>query len=432
MESADALLTEIPSSLKQLARLVVRGFYEIEYSLIIDMLVRYPCLREDDLCDLLKFDKKVLRAKLQTLKTDRFVQIKLRIETGEDGKHVKMNCYFINYKIFVNIVKYKLDMMRKKMEVEERDATSRSSFKCSSCDKQFSDLEADQLFDPMSGEFRCTFCGSPVDEDESAMPKKESRKLLATFNEQMERLFNLLRIVEDIKLADEVLEPDPVDVAGSQSLQRRTANGPASGDPNDGKWSGEASRKGGFKMDDQQVNITFGEESNKQEKRKEVPLWISESTVEAPKEDENPVAAMGPKMGIIEEDVGEPTELDDEINNLLLKHERSNKQQAAIIPGQEQDSDSDNRSDESDPEDQDTVERDAILLAQTFASQEARDDEVEIMEDDDDDDDIPTIMVGGEEIDITDITPDIIAKMTTEEMERYNQVYQEFYKDMYD
>ena len=41
--------------------------------------------------------------------------------------------------------------------------------------------------------------------------------------------------------------------------------------------------------------------------------------------------------------MGEPTELDDEINNLLLKHERSNKQQAAIIPGQEQDSDSDNR-----------------------------------------------------------------------------------------
>jgi len=396
-------------------------------------LVRYPCLREDDLCDLLKFDKKVLRAKLATLKTDRFVQIKLRIETGEDGKAVKVNCYFINYKIFVNIVKYKLDMMRKKMEVEERDATSRSSFKCSGCDKQFSDLEADQLFDPMSGEFKCTFCGSPVDEDESAMPKKESRKLLATFNEQMEPLFNLLRIVEDIKLADEVLEPDPVDVAGSQSLERRTASGPASGDPNDGKWSGEATRKGGLRMDDQQVNITFGEESNKQEKKKEVPLWITESTVEAAKEEEDPVSAMGPKMGIIEEEAGEPTELDDEINNLLLKHERSNKQQAAaLIPGQDQDSDSDNRSDESEPEDEDTVERDAILLAQTFATQEQKDDDVEMMDDDDDDDDIPTVMVGGEEIDITDITPDIIAKMTTEEMERYNQVYQEFYKDMYD
>lgn len=42
-----------------------------------------------------------------------------------------------------------------------------------------------------------------------------------------------------------------------------------------------------------------------------------------------------------------------------------------------------------------------------------QDDDVEVMDDDDDDDDddIPVVMVGGEEIDITDITPDIIAKV---------------------
>lgn len=37
------LVTEIPSSLKQLARIVVRGFYSIEDALIVDMLVRNPC-----------------------------------------------------------------------------------------------------------------------------------------------------------------------------------------------------------------------------------------------------------------------------------------------------------------------------------------------------------------------------------------------------
>ena len=37
----------VPSSLKQLARLVVRGFYDIEYSLIVDMLVRYHLLRSE-------------------------------------------------------------------------------------------------------------------------------------------------------------------------------------------------------------------------------------------------------------------------------------------------------------------------------------------------------------------------------------------------
>jgi transcription initiation factor TFIIE subunit alpha len=37
-------------------------------------------------------------------------------------------------------------------------------------------------------EFKCTFCGSTVEEDESAMPKKDSRLMLAKFNEQMEKV----------------------------------------------------------------------------------------------------------------------------------------------------------------------------------------------------------------------------------------------------
>ena len=56
---------------------------------------------------------------------------------------------------------------------------------------------------------------------------------------------------------------------------------------------------------------------------------------------------------------------------------------------------------------------------------------MEIMEESDDDD-IPTVMVGNDQIDVTDVTPDHIARMTQEEMDKYNQVYSEFYKDMYD
>lgn len=41
----------------------------------------------------------------------------------------------------MNVVKYKLDLMRKRMETEERDATSRASFKCPQCSKTFTDLE---------------------------------------------------------------------------------------------------------------------------------------------------------------------------------------------------------------------------------------------------------------------------------------------------
>lgn len=46
----------------------------------------------------------------------------------------------------------------------------------------------------------------------SALPKKDSRLLLAKFNEQLQPLYDLLREVEGIKLAPEILEPEPVDI----------------------------------------------------------------------------------------------------------------------------------------------------------------------------------------------------------------------------
>ena len=60
------------------------------------------------------------------------------------------------------------------------------------------------------------------------------------------------------------------------------------------------------------------------------------------------------------------------------------------------------------------------------------DDGVGEMEDDDDDDDLPMVKVGNEEIIVTEVTPEDIARMTTEEMDRYNQVYQDLYSHMMD
>ena len=54
---------------------MVRGFYSLEDSLVVDMLVRYPCLREEDLAELLKFDRKMLRARAAGLTRDRLLQV---------------------------------------------------------------------------------------------------------------------------------------------------------------------------------------------------------------------------------------------------------------------------------------------------------------------------------------------------------------------
>ncbi|KAK0086271.1 hypothetical protein PV325_003470 [Microctonus aethiopoides] len=417
----ERLVTEVPSSLKQLARLVVRGFYSIEDALIVDMLVRNPCMKEDDICELLKFERKMLRARIATLRNDKFIQVRLKMETGSDGKAQKVNYYFINYKTFVNVVKYKLDLMRKRLETEERDATSRASFKCTNCLKTFTDLEADQLFDMITGEFRCTFCREIVEEDQSALPKKDSRLLLAKFNEQLEPLYILLREVEGIKLSPEILEPEPVDINTIRGLDSRKVGGLRG--PNE-QWSGEATRSSGFAVEDTRVDVTIGDEitDDSATRRKERPIWMMESTV---MNDNSEVDVGSTQNSILDKAAATATttttssnhKQGEDIMSVLLAHEKkggTNNANAnavkAVLPQESSDS-----SDNEEAKDMQAIDTG----------------DVEVMESEDDDL-IPTVNVGGKSVAITDVNDTLIAEMTPAEKEAYIQTHQEYYAHLYD
>ncbi|KAF6205324.1 hypothetical protein GE061_019494 [Apolygus lucorum] len=415
MGEEQVLVTEVPSSLKQLARLVVRGFYSIEDTLIIDMLVRNPCMKEDDICELLKFERKMLRARIATLKADKFIQVRLRMETGEDGKAQKVNYYFINYKTFVNVVKYKLDLMRKRMETEERDATSRASFKCPKCAKTFTDLEADQLFDVMTGEFRCTFCREVVEEDLSALPKKDSRMQLARFNSQIEPLYELLRQVEGIRLAPEVLEPEPVDINTIRGLDtKRILGGSRPGEI----WSGEASRGGGFVVEEARVDVTIGEAeiTTSANNKKEQPIWMTESTVITSNDPQTDALVGASAEAEKTATTTNPNKNNDDIMSVLLAHEKKGdvSSSAAAVKAALPDA-----SDSSD--DEQSKEEDSP--PPSFVGE---------MADSDDDEMLPVVNVGNRSVPITEVDDKLIAEMTPQEKEAYIQIYQEHYSHMYD
>lgn len=206
------VLTEVPETLKRLIRYVARGFYGTEHAIVIDYLVHHPCVKEDDLIELIRFDRKQFRAVVNQLKNDKFIKVRMRMETDAENKATRHNYFFINYSTFVNVVKYKLDLMRRKIETEERDATSRASFKCPKCEKTYTDLEADRLLEFVTQTLRCTYCDAEVEEEYSTVPKQDARTLMVKFNEQIEPIYVLLREVEDVKLAPELLEPEPIDI----------------------------------------------------------------------------------------------------------------------------------------------------------------------------------------------------------------------------
>ena len=120
---------------------------------------------------------------------------------------------------------------------------------------------------------------------------------------------------------------------------------------------------------------------------------------------------------------------DDEIQSLLLRHEKKSGSSGGIlnqkihIPGADSDDQSDKSESDSDYEGLAGKNKLTESLP-AFGNNENNDDE---MSSGDEDGDIPTIKVGNEEYTITDIDDNIISQMTPEEKDRYCQISQDFY-----
>ncbi|CAH1788072.1 unnamed protein product [Owenia fusiformis] len=311
------VVTEVPEMLKKLVKFVSRKFYGPEFGLIIDMLVRNPCMKEEDLVELIKLDRKQLRICANAMKQDKLLKVRVRVETDTQGRTTRHNYFFIDYKMLVNVCKYKLDHIRRRCETEERDATSRASFRCTACEKPFTDLDVNQLFCPVSQMFLCSFCKMEVIEEASSLPMEDTRSLLSKFNAQIEPLYFLLRNVEDIRLAPSILEPEPSDV----SYLTRRAHGSKSSKENKELWSGEASKGVKFGASEVQISVNAETESVVPQTQKERPIWMTESTISGPEPE--PIKSAGASSMDISESAPAPIEhTDDDIMRTLLAHEK--------------------------------------------------------------------------------------------------------------
>lgn len=425
------LLTEVPKALKQLAKQVVRGFYGVEHALALDVLIRNPCVREEDMLELLKFDRKQLRSVLNTLKADKFVKCRMRVETAPDGKTTRHNYYFINYIVLVNVVKYKLDHMRRRIETDERDSTNRASFRCPCCSSTFTDLEANQLFDPMTGTFRCTFCQTEVEEDNAVCP--DARTLVARFNEQIEPIYALLRETEDVKLAPELLNPTPMEIPVLKQSRERSNAGVNPGGPHREAWANKDSSYDN--MYHQEVVINHEEDKlqrqgNEAKAPKESIVWLTQSTVQgadtAPDIIKNREAI--PESQDITAGAGQADE-NEEVMRALLIHEKTTPARsggsAAAARGLTAANASDSESDTSESDDE-------MPTAPPTAPRHR-------LEEEDDDDDFEevgeehTVMVGGRPYSYREVSerPELVEQMSAQEKEAYIEMGQNLFQDMY-
>ncbi|XP_056435454.1 general transcription factor IIE subunit 1 [Gadus chalcogrammus] len=459
------LLTEVPAALKRLAKQVVRGFYGMDHALALDVLIRNPCVREEDMLELLKFDRKQLRSVLNTLKGDKFVKCRMRVETAPDGKTTRHNYYFINYRLLVNVVKYKLDHIRRRIETDERDSTNRASFRCPCCFSVFTDLEANQLFDPMTGTFHCTFCQTEVEEDESAVPKKDARTQVARFNEQIEPIYVLLRETENVNLSQDLLEPEPSEIpALKQSRDRAAALLGASG-PQREAWTSKGPSYGDMYTQNVVISMEEQEDQRRQANEgkpvKEKIVWLTQSTVQGaysePDAAKNPGEIAGSQDGAGAHGLDQSDE-NEEVMRALLIHEKrgaagaggggatSGASAAAAARTLATAGGSDSDSDTSESDDDKPAAPPLVAAAAAAARRAggggggggASKRQHQEMDDDDDDEfeevgDEPTVMVGGKSFSYREVSqrPQLVEQMSAQEKEAYIEMGQNLFQDMY-
>ncbi|KAM9143573.1 general transcription factor IIE subunit 1-like isoform 1-T2 [Pangshura tecta] len=417
------VITEVPAALKRLAKYMVRGFYGVEYSLVLDVLIRYPCVKEDDLLLLLQYERKQLRTVLNTLKADKFVKLRMRVETGPNGKSTRHNYYYINYKVLVDVVKYKLDHVRRKIEADERDSTTRSSFKCPSCFSTYTDLEVNQLFDIFTETFRCTYCNAEVEEDASALPKRDARTLLAKFNEQIEPIFALLRETEDVVLPRDLLEPEPTEIPElSESFEQKVCSSILDTSTHPEKWANKNSSVSNMYVQNLVIDVQDSEPKKKGKEKvtKEHPIWMSQSTVQGASSYATDSSIETSKE--TDDSVKEAVP-DNEVIRTLLIHESKSSSGTGHPPLLAKNKPLESESDTSESEEEAKHAKPVVVKA---AGSDLEQEEQETLD--------PTVMVAGQAHFYSEVSdnPELVSLMTDEEREIYIKVGQEMFQSVFE
>ena len=196
--------------LKTLIRYVMRTFYDLPKSLIIEYIFQHERIKQQYLADLLCIDSKQVRSFIQEFKRDKFIIEDHVLETndGTTGRrHQDQYYYKIDTTMFINVVRYRLINMQSHVENLERQQTyKQSNYKCEQCSKEYTELDVGKLFGPSQDNFICSICDGLVVEDvetrEESVLSNRQVVTMTLFNQEIRPLFDILQRLDEIMKND--------------------------------------------------------------------------------------------------------------------------------------------------------------------------------------------------------------------------------------
>ncbi|CAF1053967.1 unnamed protein product [Adineta steineri] len=189
--------------LRSLIRFIMRTFYEVPKSLVIEYIYHHKKIKQQDLADRLCLDPKLIRGYIQEFKRDKFIIEDHRLESNEGttGRRSQDQYYYkFDRETFINVVRYRLIHMRMHVENFERQQTyKQTNYKCEQCTKEYTELDVGKLYDLTQDTLICLLCGGVVHEDVETNDTTNRQTIsVSLFNEQMKPIYKALKQIDDI------------------------------------------------------------------------------------------------------------------------------------------------------------------------------------------------------------------------------------------
>ena len=186
-------------AVKTLIREAVRIFHSSKHVLVIDALTVHTVLHADDLAILLNSQPKDIRRLVGPLRTTKLVQVQAKAEAKVGStRGISREYYWIDTWSVVDMIKYKVMKLRKKVEERYKLDALRKEWRCPVCKAEYEELEILHNIGPDG--FTCERCGNTLVQTEQAAEPAGGHEKVRRLNVQLQKLQALLDKIDGQKI----------------------------------------------------------------------------------------------------------------------------------------------------------------------------------------------------------------------------------------
>ena len=134
---------------EELIRTVARAFYSDNYILVLDALIREKYIIDLEIGPRLKLSQREVNKITHQLMDELMVK--------KEKINSQIFCFYIDYQLFVDSVRYRVDLMQKMLKMEEKNELNELFYVCPTCDLHYSVVQAASML-CTDYRFACSHC----------------------------------------------------------------------------------------------------------------------------------------------------------------------------------------------------------------------------------------------------------------------------------